>query len=140
MGKEIRNIFRRFVSVSGYSLLVLVIAGPVLHITHGVSNIQIAAAGICSLVAALSSLVFISGTELHGAAWWIREILCLLINMAVTLPITYHAGFWHSVTGMLVIIIVIVLIAFGNHLIEFLFDLKTASLLNRRIRELKEGQ
>ena len=140
MEKEIRNIFRRFVSVSGYSLLVMVIAGPVLHIIDGINNIQIAAVGIFAFAAALSSLVFISRTELHGAAWWIREIFCLLINMAVALPITYYAGFWHSVTGMIIIILVIVVIAFGNHLIEFLFDLKTANQLNRRIRELKQGQ
>ena len=107
MEKEIRNIFRRFVSVSGYCLLVLVIAGPVLHITHGINNIQIGSVGICAFAAALSSLVFISGTELQGTAWWIREMICLMINMAVTLPITYYAGFWHSVTGMIVVIIVV---------------------------------
>ncbi len=137
MGKEIRNILRRFVSISGYSLIMLVIMGPVLHVIDGVGNGQIGAIAICTFIAALSSLVFISGKELQGAAWWIREVVCLLINVAFALPVTYHVGLWHSVTGMTVMIIIIIMIAFGNHLIEFFFDMRTASQLNRKIRELR---
>jgi hypothetical protein len=115
----------------------LVIMGPVLHVIDGVGNGQIGAIAICTFIAALSSLVFISGKELQGAAWWIREVVCLLINVAFALPVTYHVGLWHSVTGMTVMIIIIIMIAFGNHLIEFFFDMRTASQLNRKIRELR---
>ena len=137
MGKEIKNILRRFVSILGYCMIMLVIMGSVFHIIDGVNSVQTGAIAICAFIAALSSLVFISGKELQGAAWWIREVICLLINVAFILPVTYHVGLWHSVTGMIVMIVIIIMIAFGNHLIEFFFDMRTASQLNRKIRELR---
>ena len=137
MGKEIRNVLRRFVSISGYCMLALFIFGPVLNILDGINNIQIASVTLCAAVAALSSLVFLSEKELTGTAWWVRELLCLLINMTVSIPVTWHAGLWQTMSGMNVVLLIIIAIAFGNHLIEFLFDLQTASQLNRKLKELR---
>ena len=137
MKKEIGNILRRFVNIAGYILFTLVITGPILHVIDGVDNTQIGYITICAFVAALSSLVFISSKELHGPAWWIREVLCILINVAVTLPITHYAGLWNSSTGLVVVTMIIIIIAFGNHLIEYLFDIRTASQLNKRLKELR---
>nr|WP_027870231.1 hypothetical protein [[Eubacterium] cellulosolvens] len=135
--KEMGNIFRRFVYICGFALIITVITGPVFQIIDGLNNTQIAFIAVCSVAAALSSLVFLSSKELHGAAWWGRELLCVLINMAVTLPLTHHAGLWHTTNGMMLVTLLIIVIAFGNHLIEFLFDMKTASQLNRKIRNLR---
>ncbi len=137
MKKEIQNVLRRFVNICGCTLIIMLIIGPVFRIIDGIDNIQIGAVTICSTAAALSSLVFISSEELHGAAWWAREALCILINMAVTLPLTYYAGLWHSAVGMVIVIFVIIAIAFGNHLIEFFFDMRTAEQINKKIRELR---
>ena len=137
MIKEIGNVLRRFVNISGYSMLILVITGPVLHLIDGVNNTQIGFIVICSFVAALSSLVFISSKELQGIYWWIRELLCIVINLAVTLPITHYAGLWHSTGGMIAVIAIIIVIAFGNHLIEYFIDIRTANMLNRKIKELR---
>ena len=137
MVKEIENVLRRFVNIAGYSLLMLVIAGPVLHVLNGVNNTQIGCITVCAFVAALSSLIFISRRELQGFAWWLRELLCIMINLAVTLPITRYAGLWHSPVGMIVVIMIVIVIAFGNHLIEYLFDLRTSRRLNRKLKELR---
>ena len=137
MLKEIGNILRRFVNISGYCLVMLFITGPVLHVIDGVSNTQIGYITVCAFAAALSSLVFISPKELQGASWWVREVLCVLINMAITLPVTYYVGLWQSAVGMVVVTLIIIVIAFGNHVIEFFLDLRTASRFNRKIRELR---
>lgn len=115
----------------------LFITGPLLGILNGINNLQIGAVTLCSFIAAVSSLIFISKKELSSAEWWIREIVCILLNSAVILPVTYFAGLWRSLIGMSVMMMVIILIAFGNHLIEYLFDLKTATQLNRKLKELK---
>ena len=57
--------------------------------------------------------------------------------MAITLPVTHHVGLWKSATGMVVVMLAIIVVAFGNHLIEFLFDMRTANELNRKIKELR---
>ncbi len=137
MERELRNIFRRFISISGCSLLVLFITGPMLNILNGINNLQIGSVTVCAFAAALSSLMFISKRELSSAEWWVRETVCIMTNVAVALPVTYFAGLWHSLAGMIVMVMIIILIAFGNHLIEFLFDLKTASQLNRKLKEIK---
>lgn len=137
MKREIENIIRRFVSVSGFSIIVLFIIGPVLHIIDGINNTQLGIIVACDFVAALSSLVFISSKELRGASWWMREILCIAINLAVTLSLTHYALLWKSVTGMIVIIIIIIIIAFGNHLIEFVYDMNTAQQLNKKLKEMR---
>ena len=56
--------------------------------------------------------------------------------MAITLPLTHYTGFWDSIVGMLVVMLIIIVIAFGNHLIEFFFDIRTADQINRQIREI----
>lgn len=137
MKKEIGNVLRRFINICGCTLMILVGTGPVLHIIDGIDNAQLGIITICSAAAALSSLLFISSEELHGASWWGREILCILINMAITLPLTHYAGVWHSAFGMIVVMLIVIVIAFGNHLIEFLFDIRTATWLNKKIRELR---
>lgn len=137
MKKEIGNVLRRFVTITGYSMLMLVITGPILHIIDGVNNTQIGLITLCSFTIALSSLLFISSNELQGSAWWSREILCILINMAVTLPITHYAKLWQSPAGMIVIMVILLVIAFGNHLLEFLLDLRTANQLNRKLKEMR---
>ena len=96
MERELRNIFRRFISISGCSLLMLFITGPLLGILNGTNNLQIGAVTLCSFIAAVSSLIFISKKELSSAEWWIREIVCILLNSAVILPVTYFAGLWRS--------------------------------------------
>lgn len=138
MKKEIGNILRRFVNVCGGILIIMVLMGPVFHIIEGINSTQIGCLTICAAAAALSSLVFISSKELHGAAWWGREIICILINMAITLPLTFYAGLWQGIPGMIVVMLIIIVIAFGNHLIEFLYDVWTAAQINRKIRELKD--
>ena len=137
MIKEIGNVLRRFVTITGYSMLVLVVTGPVLHMIDGVNNTQIGLIAVCSFITALSSLMFISSKELHGLSWWIRELLCILINMAVILPITHYAGLWQTTIGMIVVMAIIIAIAFGNHLIEFFFDLRMANQLNRKLKEMR---
>ena len=136
MKQEMGNVLRRFVNICGCTLIIMVIMGPVLHVLEGIDNAQIAIITICSGAAALSSLVFISPEEPHGLSWWVREIICILINMAITLPLTHYAGFWDSIVGMLVVMLIIIVIAFGNHLIEFFFDIRTADQINRKIREI----
>ena len=137
MKQEIGNVLRRFVNICGCTLIIMVIAGPVLHIIDGFNNTQIGFITICSGAAALSSLVFISSKELNGASWWVRELLCIVINMAVTLPLTHYAGLWHSTAGMNIVLLIIIAVAFGNHLIEFFFDMRTADQINKKIRELR---
>ena len=137
MIKEIGNVLRRFVTITGYSMLVLVVTGPVLHMIDCVNNTQIGLIAVCSFITALSSLMFISSKELHGLSWWIRELLCILINMAVILPITHYAGLWQTTIGMIVVMAIIIAIAFGNHLIEFFFDLRMANQLNRKLKEMR---
>ena len=138
MKKEIGNVLRRFVNICGWALIIIVLMGPVFHIIEGVNSSQIGLLTICCGAAALSSLIFISETELHGSAWWAREILCILINMAITLPLTHMAGLWQTAVGMTVVMLIIIVIAFGNHLIEFLYDMWTADQINRKIRELQD--
>ena len=137
MKKEIENIIRRFISVCGCSLVALFVCGPVLHIIDGINNTQIGIIVVCDLACALSSLVFISSKELHGASWWVREILCLAISMAVVLPLTHYAMLWNSLTGMIIMVIIVIVIAFGNHLLEFISDVNTAKQLNRKLKEIR---
>ena len=137
MKTEIGNVLRRFVNTCGCTLIIMVILGPVAHVIDGLSNAQIACLVLCDAAAALSSLVFLAKEELHGGAWWIREVLCIAINMAITLPLTHAVGLWRSALGMLLVMGIILVIAFGNHLIEYLFDLHMANRLNRKIQELR---
>jgi hypothetical protein len=137
MKQEILNVLRRFINVCAGMLFIMVILGPVFEIVDGINNVQFAVLIICAAAAALSSLVFISKQELHGAAWWCREIICILINMAITLPLTFYAGLWKSLVGMLVVMLIILVIAFGNHFVEFLYDMKTANLINSKIKEMR---
>ncbi|MBQ1548126.1 MAG: hypothetical protein IIZ61_07000 [Lachnospiraceae bacterium] len=137
MKREFLNVLRRFINICGCTLIIMVVIGPLLRVIDGINNIQIGFLTICSGAAALSSLMFISKKELHGTAWWIREILCILINMAITLPLTHYAGLWHSTGGMIIVMIIVIVIAFGNHLIEFLSDMRTADQINKKIKELR---
>ena len=137
MKQEIGNVLRRFVSICGCTIIIMVFIGPVLHVIDGLTNTQIGFLMLCAGGAALSSLFFISKEELHGAAWWWREILCIFINMAITLPLTYRAGLWHSAFGMGVVVVIVFAIAFGNHFIEYLFDLCTADQINKKIQEFQ---
>lgn len=136
MKQELGNVLRRFVNISGCTFIIMLIIGPLLSVIDGISNRQIGFIALSTAAAALSSLVFISSKELHGGSWWLREILCIIINLVVTLPLTHYAGLWHSTGGMIIVIIIILVIAFGNHLIEFLFDMRTANQINKKIKEL----
>ena len=137
MKREIGNVLRRFVNICCYIFIIMVIIGPVLHILEGINNTQIEFLTICAGVAALSSLVFISSRELQGAAWWGRELICLLINIAVVLPLTHYVGLWHSILGMITVIMLVIIIAFGNHLVEFIFDMWTAKQINNKISDIR---
>ena len=137
MIQEIANVLRRFVTICGITLLILVILGPLAHAINGISNIQLATLALCCAAAALSSLLFLSAEELHGMSWWVREILCIAINMAITVPLTHKVGLWQSTIGMMIVMVIILIIAFGNHLIEFLLDMRTAGEINKRIQEMR---
>ena len=137
MKQEIGNVLRRFVNICGCTFIIMLILGPLFHVIDGINNMQIGFITICCAAAALSSLVFLSPKELHGAAWWRRELLCIAINMAITLPLTHYAGLWRSTAGMVIVVLVVLVLAFGNHLIEFLFDMRTANQINKKIRELR---
>ena len=137
MKTEIGNVLRRFVNTCGCTLIILGVLGPVCHVIDGLNNAQIGCVMLCAAAAALSSLIFIAKEELHGFSWWVREVLCIAINMAITLPLTHVVGLWRSPVGMVVVMGIILVLAFGNHLIEFLFDMRTANQINKKIQELR---
>ena len=137
MKKELGNVITRFINICCLTFIIMVFLGPVLHLIEGINNAQVGLLAICAAVAAFSSLVFISHQELHGISWWIREIICILINLIIILPLTFYAGLWHSLVGMVVAIVIILMVAFGNHLIEFVFDMITANEINEKIKELR---
>jgi hypothetical protein len=137
MKKEIKNVLRRFVNISAFMLITMVLLGPVFHVIDGITNTQIGYLTLCAAISALSSLIFISSKELHGGAWWVREILCILINFAIIVPLTHFAMLWEETFGMIVVMAIIIVIAMGNHLIEFLYDMRVANQINKRIKELR---
>lgn len=90
---------------------------------------------VFTLLAVLSTAVYYSKEELTPKAWWVRTILHLLLLEAVLLPLAYNWGYWHSGPDIVIYASFILLAKVFWHLIDYGMNARTATQINRRIRE-----
>lgn len=134
---ELSNIWRRFLNILGYIFIFLFLFGKVLHIIDNIAFFQIELLIIAALLSSFTSLLFLSKEELSEKDWWIRELVCIFINELLFIFITKRAGLWSDISGFAVITILVIVVSFGNHFIEYCIDLRTALQINARVKARK---
>ncbi|MDD6039475.1 MAG: hypothetical protein PUD20_11880 [bacterium] len=136
MGKEIKNIWRRFIQLYGYGMLAMILLDKILY---GGNHIDISTGAIIfiplAFYSALTSLIFYSKGDLSKKDWWCRQSICMVLNEVGALLGTYLAGLWRDLFGGLVVAVCVLVIAALMHVIEYRTDIATAKQLNETIRK-----
>lgn len=136
MLREINNIWRRFIQLYGYGMLIMILFDRILYEGNHV-DINTGAVIFIPLAfySALTSLVFYSKEDLSKEDWWCRQSVCIVLNEVGVLLGTHLAGLWRGITGGCVVGVCVIVVAALMHLIEYRSDVATAKQLNETIKK-----
>lgn len=139
--RKVMPVIRRYIMVCGIIMIVsffmcsLFGQGTVMNIAAYMGQCMLFA-----LIAVLSIFVYYSKEELTQKQWWIRTVLHLIVLEAVLLPIAHCWHFWYSPTDAMIYAVFILLGKIVWHVVDFGISVKTASDINRFIRNRKRSK
>lgn len=136
MIKEIKEFFKRFVTIYGYSMLATVFFLEVFSPEAQVGKDFFVNMIIFSFVANIPSLIFIIKKEMTDQELMYCQIICVVLEILLLLPLGHHFGLWAGVAGFIAFLIITVIITFAVRFTLYSADAASARQMLERLKEI----